>query len=153
MRSSTSSSGRGLQVSPIIIQSYPTSSDLIAPSTQVRSFGCVSSVIDQTTTPETNSPSPNVDEDSNHLCRYLVDLVVHIRNSDSIRGKQSRLTMWEILEHFDFLNGEYCDHLCRCTILDLFFICRVGMMTQEPRFLENPLLQRIGSICESQISQ
>lgn len=64
---------------------------------------------------------------------YLWDLCRCGRGTASVRAKQSRLTMWEILEHFGFLN-------------DLLFICRVGIITQEPRFRDNPRLQRIGCI-------
>lgn len=87
----------------------------------------------------TRPSSSSVMSEDQQICKaqeettwqYIRSLVVSVTDSVSIRGHQARLTMWELLEHFDFLN-------------DLFFICRVCLMMQEPKFLENPQLQRIG---------
>lgn len=99
------SNGAGSQETASTEPNVATSTSM-AVSEPLLAFEVAVSIAQGGTSSSTDSNSDMIDQNEPRLWKYVWELCTHIREGDTIRGKQSRLTMWEILEHFDFLNGE-----------------------------------------------
>ncbi|XP_053992046.1 uncharacterized protein LOC128883554 isoform X3 [Hylaeus volcanicus] len=65
---------------------------------------------------------------------YFLEILLHSFDSTSLRRREAQLSLWEIVEHFNFIN-------------DFLLILRMSYITHQQEYKTQPALQRIGNIC------
>eukprot|EP01068_Selenidium_serpulae_P010965 Selendium_serpulae@DN5573_c0_g1_i2.p1 len=61
-------------------------------------------------------PSPSLTSEDDGCLTYFLQMIRNLREPLHIRGKQGRVTLWEITEHFDMVNDLVFLYRVACTI-------------------------------------
>jgi hypothetical protein len=83
---------------------------------------------------------------------YFLEILLHSFDSTSLRRREAQVSLWEIVEHFNFINGNYFEKFNKSHLFslstDFLLILRMSYITHLQEYKNQPTLQRIGCICK-----